>query len=485
MRSRLLLVFLVLVGLLAAGLGVPLAITHAQRSQEEVFTDRLTDTISFASGAQRPLLESPDGQAASTAFTAEITRYDEVYDVAVVVFDRSGALLVASRPPERLPELSGEPADRLRVALAGRRSDTYPLLMPWDDRPIVLAEPVLADGEVVGAAMTVSPTDALRSAELRIWSLVAGVMVLALLAGTLVALPLTVWILRPVRRLDEAMGRVGTAVVAGSPPGPPTRRTGPPELRLLAGSFDRMTETVREALAAQRAFVADASHQLRNPLTALRLRLSNLDGHVESGASEEHLAAMEEAERLSRVLDGLLALARAERAAETASGDTVTDLDDVVDDRLENWRPLAEHTGVELRRSGPRGVRARVDPGGLETVLDAVLDNALKYTPAGRRVRIATLRVAGQVGVSVVDSGPGLSTEDRARATDRFWRAPGQSNVEGSGLGLAIASRTAAAAGGMLALDPAPGGGLRVTLWLEPVSGDGAGADAGSPDLAR
>ncbi|MBP2369957.1 sensor histidine kinase [Pseudonocardia parietis] len=473
MRSRLLLVFLVLVGLLAAGLGVPLALTHAQRSQEEVFTDRLTDTISFASGAQRPLIESPGGQAAATAFAAEITRYDEVYDVAVAVFDRSGALLVASRPPERLPDLAGDPAARLRVALAGRRSETYPLLMPWDDRPIVLAEPVLVDGEVVGAAMTISPTDALRSAELRSWSLIAGAALLAMLAGALVALPLTVWILRPVRRLDEAMGRVGTAVVAGAPPGRPTRRTGPPELRLLAGSFDRMTETVREALAAQRAFVADASHQLRNPLTALRLRLSNLDGHVERGAAEEHLAAMEEAERLSRVLDGLLALARAERAAETGSGDTVTDLDHVVDDRLENWRPLAEHTGVELRRSGPPALRARIDPAGLETVLDAALDNALKYTPPGKRVRIATLRVAGRVGVSVVDNGPGMSIEDRARATDRFWRAPGQSNTEGSGLGLAIAARTAAAAGGQLTLDPAPGGGLRVTLWLEPVSGDG------------
>nr|WP_222131744.1 HAMP domain-containing sensor histidine kinase [Pseudonocardia sp. C8] len=465
-----LLVFLVLVGLLAAGLGVPLALTDAQRSQEEVFTDRLTDTISFASAAQRPLIESPDGRAASTAFTAEITRYDEVYDVAVAVFDRSGALVVASRPPERLPELAGEPADRLRVALAGRRSETYPLLMPWDEQPIAIAEPVLVDGEVVGAVMTVSPTEALRAAELRTWSVIAGAALLALLAGTLVALPLTVWILRPVRRLDEAMGRVGTAVVAGGSPGPPIRRSGPPELRLLAGSFDRMTETVREALAAQRAFVADASHQLRNPLTALRLRLSNLDGHVERDAAEEHVAAMEEAERLSRVLDGLLALARAEKAAESSAGDAVTGLDAVVDDRLENWRPLAEHTGVELRRSGPRGLRARITPAGLETVLDAVLDNALKYTPPGRRVRVATLRIAGRVGVSVVDGGPGMPAEDRARATDRFWRAPGQSNVEGSGLGLAIAARTAAAAGGILALDPAPRqyGGLRVTLWLDP-----------------
>ncbi|MEJ8280941.1 sensor histidine kinase [Pseudonocardia spirodelae] len=468
MRSRLLLVVLVLVGLLAAGLGVPLALTAAQRAQEEVFTDRLTDTISFSSAAQRPLIEAPAGSSALSTFTAEIARYDEVYDVAVLVVDRSGALLTASRPREQLPALDAYAQQRTGVALAGRRSASYPLLMPWEDSPLVLAEPVLVDGEVVGAVETVSPTDALRAETVRTWSLIAGAAVFALLAGILVALPLTAWVLRPVRRLDQAMGRVGTAVAAGERPGSPTRRSGPPELRSLAGSFDRMTETVREALAAQRAFVADASHQLRNPLTALRLRLSNLDGHVRADASDDHLAAMEEAERLSRVLDGLLALARAERAVEDPAGAGETDLDVVIAERVDNWRPLAEHSGIELRRSGPHGLRAAISETGLDTVLDAVLDNALKYTPAGRRVRVATLRTTDLIGVSVVDGGPGMTAEDRARATDRFWRAPGQTNVEGSGLGLAIAARTAVAAGGSLQLGPAPGGGLRVTLWLRP-----------------
>lgn len=473
MRSRLLLVFLVLVGLLAVGLGVPLALTDSRRSQEEVFTDRLTDTISFASAAQRPLIGSGGDRSAGTALRAEITRYDEVYGVTVLVFERSGRLLLASRPADRIPELDEEGTERLTVALAGRRSATYPLLMPWDERDLALAEPVLVDGEVVGAVMTVSPTDALRAAEIRTWSVIAGAAVLALLAGILVALPLTAWILRPVRRLDEAMGRVGSAVLAGAPAEPPTRRSGPPELRRLSASFDRMTETVQEALTAQRAFVADASHQLRNPLTALRLRLSNLDGRVVPGAGDDHLAAMEEAERLSRVLDGLLALARAERGADPHAdpdAEPSCDLDAVVEDRLDNWRPLAEHTGVELRRAGVHGLRGRIAPAGLEAVLDAVLDNALKYTPPGRRVRVATLRSYGRVGVSVVDGGPGMPAEDRARATDRFWRAPGQSNVEGSGLGLAIAARTAATARGNLDLSPAPDGGLRVTLWMHPAA---------------
>ncbi len=194
---------------------------------------------------------------------------------------------------------------------------------------------------------------------------------------------------------------------------------------------------------------------------------------------------MEEAERLSRVLDGLLALARAERAVEDAGDAEDTDLDVVIAERVDNWRPLAEHSGIELRRSGPHGLHGLIGEPALESVLDALLDNALKYTPAGRRVRVATLRTADRIGVSVVDGGPGLAREDRARATDRFWRAPGQTNVEGSGLGLAIAVRTAAAAGGSLQLGDAPGGGLRVTLWLRPAPSAVPSPPPAAPDPER
>ncbi|MDQ4117630.1 MAG: HAMP domain-containing histidine kinase [Actinomycetota bacterium] len=464
MRSRLLVIVLVLVGLLALGLAVPLALTDARGTQDEVFADRLTDTISFAAGAQRPLIESGAEGSATRAFAAEIRRYDEVYGVAVIVFDRSQRPVVASRP--RPPELTADQTQRVQLALAGRRSAQYDLLLPWDDGALVLAEPVLVDGEVVGAAVTVSPTDALRAAEARTWALLAGLVLAALLLGVLVALPLVRWILGPVRRLDEGTGRVEASVRAGSEPEPVARNAGPPELRRLSVSFDRMAASVTQAMAAQRAFVADASHQLRNPLTALRLRLSNLSGHVDPDGADDHAAALEEAERLSSVLDGLLALARAE-GAPGENGDAVSDVDAAVDDRLDAWRPLAEHGGVELVRSGTRGLRARIVDGGIEAVLDAVLDNALKYTPADGRIEVRTLRRGGRVAIEVTDGGPGMTGEQLARATDRFWRAPGQSNVEGSGLGLAIAERTVQIAGGELAMASPAGSGLRVTALLE------------------
>jgi signal transduction histidine kinase len=351
MAARLLVIVLFLVGLLAAGLGVPLALSYAQARQLAMFTDRLTDTIFYASLAERPIT-----QADTTGLAAELERYDAVYGVAVLVLDEDGELVATSRQPP--PALDADARERVELALANRRSEGYSLLLPWDERPLVLAEPVLVDTEVRGVAVTVSPTNALRAEELRVWSLVVAAGLAALAMGVVVALPIVRWILRPVRRLDEGTGRVAAAVLAGAEPEPVADGSGPPELRRLSVSFDRMAETVAQAYGAQRAFVADASHQLRNPLTALRLRLSNLDGHVDAVAAEDHAAALEEAERLSMLLDGLLALARAERTAPPV----VADVDAGVEDRLDAWRPLAEHMDLQLVRSGVPGLRVPSRP---------------------------------------------------------------------------------------------------------------------------
>jgi signal transduction histidine kinase len=369
--------------------------------------------------------------------------------------------------------LDADARERVELALANRRSEVYPLILPWDERPLVLAEPVLVDTEVRGVAVTISPTDALRAEELRVWSLVVAAGLAALAMGVVVALPIVRWILRPVRRLDEGTGRVASAVLAGADPAPVADGTGPPELRRLSVSFDRMAETVAQAYAAQRAFVADASHQLRNPLTALRLRLSNLDGHVDAVAAEDHAAALEEAERLSTLLDGLLALARAERTAPPV----VADVDAGVEDRLDAWRPLAEHMDLQLTRGGVTGLRVLAPEGAIETVLDAVLDNAVKFAPAGSAISVRTASVDGRVEIAVRDTGPGMAPEELERATGRFWRSPGQSNTEGSGLGLAIAARTLEVAGGELALELPSGGGLRVVARFPRPPEESAGED--------
>jgi signal transduction histidine kinase len=340
---------------------------------------------------------------------------------------------------------------------------------------MLLAEPVLVDGEVRGAAVTVSPTDTLRRDVLGQWLLLSVGALVALALAALAALPVVGWILRPVRRLDAGLSRVAAGVLSGAPAEPVADGRGPAELRQLTESFDRMAAAVTQALAAQRGFVADASHQLRNPLTALRLRLNNLDGNG-AHAAEEQIAALEEADRLGEVLDGLLALARAERAPTDVRS---IELDAVVDERLERWHVLAEHEGMRLRRTGRAGLRVRTPAGTVDAVLDALLDNAIKFSSSGGDIELHTERSGDQVLLAVRDHGPGMAPTELAKATDRFWRSPTQHNVDGSGLGLAIALSMVRACGGELRLELPDGGGLRVAVRLPAAEADGVGSDAG------
>jgi signal transduction histidine kinase len=467
-RRRLLVTVMVMVAMVLVGLGVPLALTDARAATQRQFEDRLADTVRFASLAQRPLVENDP-----SALLAEMRRYDEVYGITVVVVVRDGGTFASSRPWPSAGE-----TDRVQVALTGRRSEPYPALMPWSSGPMLLAEPVLVDGEVRGAAITVSPTEALRHELLVEWLVLLAVGLVALGLAALAALPLVRWIMRPVQLLDSGLPRVAAAVLSGRPAEPVGDGRGPPELRRLIGSFDKMAATVSQALAAQRAFVADASHQLRNPLTALRLRLNNLDSHVEPAAAEEHQAAMEEADRLADVLDGLLALAKAER---TPTEVETIELDRALADRLDAWGVLAEHERLRLRRTGDPGLHALAPAGTVETVLDAVLDNAIKFSPPGSEITVRTEPDGDDVLVSVRDHGPGLAPDELERATDRFWRSPAQHNVEGSGLGLAIARSSARRSGGDLSLQRPEGGGLRVLLRL-PAASARDGAQAPDPE---
>jgi signal transduction histidine kinase len=179
-------------------------------------------------------------------------------------------------------------------------------------------------------------------------------------------------------------------------------------------------------------------------------------------------AALEEVDRLAAVLDALLALARTEGRP---PGTVAMRVDPVLEERVATWSVLAEHEGLHLRRSGPGGLVVRSDPVTVATVLDAVLDNAVKYSPPGGDVELTTARVEGVVEVAVRDHGPGLGPEDLGRATERFWRGNGDggSGPPGSGLGLAIAARGAERAGAELALELPDDGGLRVVLrWPPP-----------------
>ncbi|HEY8372844.1 MAG TPA: HAMP domain-containing sensor histidine kinase [Pseudonocardiaceae bacterium] len=470
MLRRLLLVLVPLLVLLAAALGVPLGVAVAQRETQEVYLDRLTDAGRFASLAENAL-----ASGRVSALHDELRRYDELYGISAALVAPGGRVLLASRPE---PDLSEDAvAEGLADAFAGYRPAAPGVVWPWDSRPLVVVEPVGRDSEVVAAVVTVSPTASLRAEVLRQWGLLGVIGLLPLVALVAAAWPVSRWVLRPVRRLDEA-----TAAVASGRLDIRADLDGPPELRRLAHSFNTMVDVVGRALRRQRAFVSDASHQLRNPLASLRLAVENLAPHLQGEeARAAHQLAVEEAAEMGRVLDALLAATRLESAAAS----TPVDVDELVAGRVPAWRASAERAGLRLHIEIPPGLRVLEPPGGLGSVLDELVSNAVRLS-GGSRVTVRAVLGDGAVELHVVDDGDGLSEEERTAALERFWRSPRHQNVPGTGLGLAICAELVSTAGGRLWLEPAPPRGLAAVVRLpkapdppvsEPVGRGGAEGD--------
>ncbi|WP_042386205.1 sensor histidine kinase [Streptacidiphilus melanogenes] len=463
MRTRLLGILLALLACVLLALGLPLAASEAQREQQRVVVDRIDDTARFAALAQNPFGQA-DSAAASEqkrTLSTELNRYHAVYGIWAGVFDLNGQARYAY-PSTWTNALDGPSAEPFREALDGRRSDDPAQVWPWQggEARLVIASPVIWDGDVVAVIVTESPTDGLRARVFSAWLWLIGGEAFAVLFAVGVAVALTRWVLRPVHDLDKVTHDIATGRLASrvAPAG------GPPELRRLARSFNEMADHVEEVLDQQRAFVADASHQLRNPLSALMLRVEVLGMELPEGHDEEMSGVREEGRRLAQVLDDLLGLARAENARPVAER---CDVGGIVADRVEGWRALARERGVALVCTPAGGpLFALADPVGLGSALDAVLDNALKFTPAGDAVRVEAAVEGSEVLIRVTDGGPGLDEDELARIGDRFWRSPRHQNTDGSGLGLSIARALLTANGGSIAFAAQQPTGLTVTFTL-------------------
>ena len=460
MRRRLLIIVLGLTAGLVAALGLPLVQAAAEEESRKFFLSRADDTARFADQAEWAL-----STGRTRYLTASLTRYDELYDTPVLVTGEDGLVISSSR--EGLtPELSGV-AGPLRRALAGQPTRQLHTLWPWDDRPYVIAEPIVRDSRVLGAVVTVSET-ALPRAIIRDRLLVLGLGVAALTVVALVAAALIVrWVLRPVHTLDRAAHAVGSGTL-------PTRAvrvadcSGPPELRRLAASFNAMAENIAAAARNQRAFVAQATHQLRNPLTALRIRLENVEWHLpgdDAEGREELRMALGEVDRLGEVIDSLLQLARAE-AVEAVP--VPVDVSAVVRSRARAWRAAYTRTGTRLTVDVPDGVTALCLPNLLGHALDVPFDNALKYA-RGCSVTVTVRRGDdGFVHIRVRDTGPGLPPDELAHAGERFWRSGRHREVPGTGLGLATARTLIEESGGTVELSAADPTGLQILIRLRP-----------------
>ncbi|MFV0127419.1 sensor histidine kinase [Streptomyces sp. HMX112] len=457
MRTRLLPLLIVLMAGVLLALGFPLAGSLAAARQQTVVVDRIDDTARFAALAQFVTERGPGINERKSILEDELARYHDVYGIDVGVFHRDGTAM-ARAPRDWDVPAEGEPRRAFREALLGRRSHDPPQVLPWQrGARLAVASPVVRDGDVVAVVVTDSPTGQLRSRILHGWLLIVAGESAAMLLAVGAAFRLTGWVLKPVRVLDAAThdiatGRLNSRVAAAG---------GPPELRRLARSFNEMADNVEEVLEQQRAFVADASHQLRNPLSALLLRIELLALELPPG-NEEIASVRTEGKRLARVLDDLLDLALAEHAAADLR---ITDIGQLAAERVAAWRPLAEEKGVRLTGCDA-AVTAWADPVALSSALDAVIDNALKFTPAGQEVTVTVSADGDTSTIVITDRGPGLTDEELARVGDRFWRSNRHQNVKGSGLGLSICRALLAAGGGSLTFGHHEPHGLRVAVTV-------------------
>ena len=240
----------------------------------------------------------------------------------------------------------------------------------------------------------------------------------------------------------------------------------PGEVAPLVEAFNELLGRLATAFDAQRSFVADAAHELRSPLTALKLQLGLLRDATPGEEQDAAIARLRGGiDRAVHLVEQLLALARAEPGA--AAAQLPLDLADLARQALADVQPLADRAGVVLALTAPDPLPLTGDPQALRGALRNLIDNAVKY--GARTVQVSALRgPQGAPLLRVDDDGPGIPLEARERVFDRFQRGEGET-VEGSGLGLAIVRAAARQQGAGVRLDTSPAGGLRVEMaWPAP-----------------
>ncbi|TCO53472.1 sensor histidine kinase [Actinocrispum wychmicini] len=452
MRTRLLVVLLVLSAAAVAAFAGPLLASTASTRTQALVIERTSEMDRFAALAQQAGESGDLGQLAS-----EVQAYSNLYGEAVLVVDARRTQLVAAGglsadDPALEPLIDG--------ALRNQPGPEVAELRPWSSGYVLLTRPVGAGTRVAGAVVMRASVSAAAAAVAQDWLvIVLGALVAAFLF-VLLAFVLSRWVLKPLAQLEHgvralAAGRRRTHVPA---------KAGPKELRTLGASFNRMSDAVDEAAEQQRRLVADASHQMRNPMAALRLRVDSLADQVTPAGTTTYRGCVTEVERMESLLDGLFALATAENVR--LADDSGCDVAALLWERADAWKASAEAAGVDIPQvSIMDEARVAMPEGELAQVLDVLLDNAIKYAGRGARVAMTARVENGTATITVSDSGPGLPPEDRARATQRFWRSA-RAGAGGTGLGLAIAERLVTARGGKIAIGAAHPHGLVVHVSL-------------------
>ena len=426
---------------------IPLASFVATVERERLVTALERDAFMLAGHAKETL------NTTAGAVLPSLQPFIEEYAIAsrarIVVTNAAGLSIASSDPsvligtdftnrPEVVKALTGIPA------VGERKSATL------GETLVFVAVPVLLGDSVLGVVRLSNPKSQIDE-EVRnrvIGIVIAGLF--TLLAAVGIAIPLALTIARPITKLTRRTERLadGDFSVRADD------ATGPPEVRELSRSFNAMAGRLGLVIENQRHFASAASHQLRTPLTALRLRLEQAQELVPSDASvlaDTLDASRAEADRLQEMVEQLLALARLE------GGSTATmsvNASEIARNRIEMWESLATERGVRISGSIAEHASCAVIDGALEQIVDNYIDNALTVAPEGSEIVVSVVRSENHVVIDVIDAGPGLQPEQRDKAFERFWRGAATTNSAGTGLGLAIVLQLATASGGTAELLP-------------------------------
>ncbi|HEU4973650.1 MAG TPA: ATP-binding protein [Baekduia sp.] len=430
---------------------VPLAFSLADRVDGEVRSQASNGAALLATAAgQEAALRAPGAVSALARATADRLsgRVVVVDGAGRVVADSAGAAGRGTSYASR-PEIAA--ALRGRAFQGVRHSDSLATDL------LVTATPIVRGGAVMGAVRVTQAVGAVqravRTTVLELALVAAIVLAMGLLAGALLARRIA----RPVLELERTARDVAHGDLAAR-----ADEQGSREQRSLARSFNQMTDRLTALVEAQRRFVADASHQLRTPLTGLRLRLESLAARRTPPAPGEVDAALAEVDRLAAIVEGLLELSR---GGERARPGERCDLAGAVRAAAARFAPAAAEAGVQLRVVAGGADAPAVGwcpPDDLARALDALVENALRYGGGG------VVEVAADPGlIEVRDRGPGPAPGEEEAVFDRFHRgSAARGGQPGTGLGLPVARALARGWGGEATLRARPGGGAVAALAI-------------------
>jgi signal transduction histidine kinase len=409
---------------------------------------------SAADRAARDLREA-DLQSTSLEQVARLTAYG--LQARVQFLDGRHRVLADSGSPQNIRADTVTEGAAAGDAATGRTGDK-----PRSSKVVVRRAGSDSPGGVIDIRVSEVPAEGttIMPEVVLAWALAA---VVAVLAAAVAGYAISVRIARPVAALADASERM-----AGGDLSTRAEVRGGGEIGRLAASFNSMAGQVESTVTTLRRFVSDAAHQLGTPLTALRADLEL--AHDSAGAGDERRLigrALEQEQRLEDLEGSLLALSRIESSASLEEPEIV-DLAALIHRVADAFASRCEQADLTLTVSAPeRGPLVSAGPERLRTAFENLVDNAVKFTPAGGSIMLEAGQADGQAVMAVTDTGPGVLPEDRDRVFERFYRSPAVADKRGTGLGLPIVRAIVGASGGTVRLaDTSTGAQFEIRLPL-------------------